>query len=709
MNYRLDELGWEQFQSLCQALLKLEYGNAVEAWGTGADLGRDAYLRAAVTGGLAAPAVFQVKFQAGANAAGARPGAAIVAATAEDISKLRDRLSDSGDTVATYCLITNAPLPGKARDSVAQKIRALGHGVREMVWDGKDVCALLSKHPVLTRAYPQVLSPVDLEAVVGTAVTSVLRAQKCTGVEHSPHFTQGRIAYEKGHVDQALAQWRKAVIGSPDSYTLHNWIGLAYKSKGDLLAAMDEFEHATRLDPDDPVPYYNWGNCLTALERYDGALVQYDSAIALKPDYAHAYGNKAVALGRSGDLGGALRLVVRALELAPDDANLHHNYGSYYMDMDDADGAVKEFRRAVELDPSAAMYHYDLGVAYIDLGNYISARECFQRAVDRRPGWAQAHCNLGLSLLQVGLAKAAERELGTALDLFPALFQAHAGLGDVYATRGLYTAAVPHYQKAVKHGDDSPRVHLRLGAVLGASGDYTAASDQFRLVVAAVPDLAVGHRYLGLALKSMGDDEGAVIPLTRAAELGSDDPLVFSLLGLHYLSGEAHDDARRMFRKALDLSAQNTNPSDHYAMAIACMECGRFDEARGQCEALIRIGEVARGHCTRGHIEKMAGDHGLSIESLREASRLEPTCSEVHARLCDVLLRAGQADRALEEANVGLSINPDCAYCWYALSEWKLAQGHADEAEACRTRARRLNPKVSLRPHVEFCPGPPER
>lgn len=43
MSYRLDELGWHQFERLAQALLKTELGMGVEAWGGHSDLGRDAY------------------------------------------------------------------------------------------------------------------------------------------------------------------------------------------------------------------------------------------------------------------------------------------------------------------------------------------------------------------------------------------------------------------------------------------------------------------------------------------------------------------------------------------------------------------------------------------------------------------------------------------------------------------------------------------
>jgi hypothetical protein len=43
IRYRLDDLGWYQFEWLVQSLLKAEAGTAVESWGGHGDQGRDAY------------------------------------------------------------------------------------------------------------------------------------------------------------------------------------------------------------------------------------------------------------------------------------------------------------------------------------------------------------------------------------------------------------------------------------------------------------------------------------------------------------------------------------------------------------------------------------------------------------------------------------------------------------------------------------------
>src|SRR5436190_15560399 len=95
--YRLDDLGWFQFEWLCQSLLKAKFGLSIEAWGGHSDLGRDAYSKddlpfvkgAPPTPG---PFVFQAKFVEEANAAGAKPFTNLRASVSAEIDLIKDRI-----------------------------------------------------------------------------------------------------------------------------------------------------------------------------------------------------------------------------------------------------------------------------------------------------------------------------------------------------------------------------------------------------------------------------------------------------------------------------------------------------------------------------------------------------------------------------------------------------------------------------------------
>src|ERR1039457_4168029 len=95
--YRLDDLGCFQFEELIQALLKTLWGLAIESWSArGGDYGRDAYYSGTLRfpdgpEESSGPFLFQIKFVEFANAAGARPGEALLAAVRKERLRIEAR------------------------------------------------------------------------------------------------------------------------------------------------------------------------------------------------------------------------------------------------------------------------------------------------------------------------------------------------------------------------------------------------------------------------------------------------------------------------------------------------------------------------------------------------------------------------------------------------------------------------------------------
>src|SRR2546430_15398247 len=112
IRYRLDDLGWYQFEWLVQALLKDRLGIGVESWGGRGDHGRDAWCsgpltfpdKQVLTNG---PFLFQVKFIENANAAGAKPSPRLIASVKAGVMRVSKRKNTS-KLGERYILLTNA-------------------------------------------------------------------------------------------------------------------------------------------------------------------------------------------------------------------------------------------------------------------------------------------------------------------------------------------------------------------------------------------------------------------------------------------------------------------------------------------------------------------------------------------------------------------------------------------------------------------------
>ena len=83
--------------------------------------------------------------------------------------------------------------------------------------------------------------------------------------------------------------------------------GVAYRLKGDYDRALQDYEHAIRLNPNSANPYNNRGIIYRIKGDYDRAIADYDEAIWLKSgDYPAAFYNRALAYTDKGDYDHAL-------------------------------------------------------------------------------------------------------------------------------------------------------------------------------------------------------------------------------------------------------------------------------------------------------------------------------------------------------------------------------------------------------------------
>ncbi len=188
MDYRLDELGWFEFEQLVQTLVKARLGLGVEAWGGRGDWGRDAYfngrLRYPINEETDGPFVFQSKFVENANAAGAKAEKPLLAAVRKETAKIRENLLDGkwGEEPSCYGLFTNAPCSAAVRESVRTLIREVLSHAHIAIHDGGDTCQWLRLTPDIVRTFPQLLSLRDLQELLRDAAHADIITRSQTAI-----------------------------------------------------------------------------------------------------------------------------------------------------------------------------------------------------------------------------------------------------------------------------------------------------------------------------------------------------------------------------------------------------------------------------------------------------------------------------------------------------------------------------------------------
>ena len=170
LKYRIASIGWYNFETLVQTLLKALIGPGVTSFGGIKDDGRDATF----SGAASFPSedtqwdgywVFQVKHidfeQQGVRTARTQLKNAF---KQECKSILTRRKADRWPE--NYLLVTDVPLTTLNRRDLTKIIGDAGFAGNFRAIDGKDVCQFLDLFPQIRRTYPQLLGLADLHRII---------------------------------------------------------------------------------------------------------------------------------------------------------------------------------------------------------------------------------------------------------------------------------------------------------------------------------------------------------------------------------------------------------------------------------------------------------------------------------------------------------------------------------------------------------------
>jgi tetratricopeptide (TPR) repeat protein len=230
------------------------------------------------------------------------------------------------------------------------------------------------------------------------------------------HFNLGNALH--GQVDDAVAQYEKALEINPNFPDAQNNLGLALFQKGQVDEAIARYQKAVEINPHYTEAYSNLGLALFDKGQLDEAITQYQKALEITPKYVAARYNLGLALFQKGQLDEAITHFQKALDIQPDYAAAHNNLGNVLFQKGQLDEAIEQFKKAVEIDPEAET-RFNLGNALLQKGQLDEAIEQFVKALDMNPNSFQTHYNFGAALAQRGRLDEAITQFREVLRLKP--------------------------------------------------------------------------------------------------------------------------------------------------------------------------------------------------------------------------------------------------------------------------------------------------
>lgn len=129
---------------------------------------------------------------------------------------------------------------------------------------------------------------------------------------------------EDGHLDQAEAVLREALVSWPGNPSLHLGLGVVLRKAGGLRAAVESFERAIELDPNYAAAWFERGSTFERGGALADAADDFRRAIQLEPGNAAAHASLGASLARRGDRETAVRHAAEALRLDPRNVTAHN-------------------------------------------------------------------------------------------------------------------------------------------------------------------------------------------------------------------------------------------------------------------------------------------------------------------------------------------------------------------------------------------------
>lgn len=241
ISYRLDDLGWVNFEWMCQSLLKHSIGLSIESWGGHSDFGRDAYcdqnleLDSGITS--TGPFIFQCKFVQNANASGANSRSALIKAVKSECANLKNLIAEGKiDEVSNYVFLTNAPISSLLRTELSECFSEVFKNTSVRLWNGNDICRILDNLPNVRQSFPQLLGLRDLDELIRSSLNRSLEMRSLISLKRAQEWAPSFVPTEVYHeAIQKLKKYHFIMLSGPPEVgktTLGSMIGLQMVAEG---------------------------------------------------------------------------------------------------------------------------------------------------------------------------------------------------------------------------------------------------------------------------------------------------------------------------------------------------------------------------------------------------------------------------------------------------------------------------------------------
>lgn len=461
------------------------------------------------------------------------------------------------------------------------------------------------------------------------------------------HYNSGMLALERGHLDEARAEFTSAITKNPEFGEAYLELGKTELSLGHFEEAHDNLEASMNFLSSRYEPLLTLADLYQQVEQPEDVVT---CLLDLLEDYPRETSLRcrlALLYCQLGDVKKALAAYRKALQYEPNNLAVNRQLGLLFASEGSDDEAIHYLEIVTRLDPNDGHIRGLLGKLYAARGQYRQAEDAFSRAVELRPKDPDLRVEMSHLYRTQGRLDKASQVLQKTLTKASGHLGASRLLADVMLDAGDLAGAKTTLVEAIRFHPEDDRLHRQLGEVYLALGNLDGALSCFEKVVELRPDCARMRNQLGRIYLKKNYDQESIQEYREAVSLHPLEPAYREDLGMaYYVSGKLPEAAAEL-HKATRLDGKN---SDYFkALGFIYDEMGRADDAVDHFKYALHLDP--NDSRTLASLAKARVNQGLAngaVDLYRKAIQLEPTLTLLHLHLARALAAAGRSQEAAQ-------------------------------------------------------------
>lgn len=356
--------------------------------------------------------------------------------------------------------------------------------------------------------------------------------------------SKGYLLDHLGRYEEAIQAYEAALECEPNDRDTLAALGLDCIRAGQLLRAIQIFEHVQRIDS----------------------------------SYEPAYCHRIMLYAELGEHDLAEEMFYLAQQIDECCPHCFWHLGCSLWMRDDLDRAIWCWRQLLEIEPSYRGARRRLAEAYRRQGDFNSAREHYLAEYREDPGNPDLLIELGTLHLDNGQVDEALTKFKQVLELDPQHARALELIGDAHGQSGLDDEAVDAYRHAARLADVLPGLQYKLGNKLMKLGSFDEAKACFASALEQEPSDRDALMAAGNCALELGDPNEAQERFERLLAIDDCLPGAYHNLAVCHFLRDNYEEGIVQCQRALELK-------DDYALArhklvLANIHLGRWSQAR---------------------------------------------------------------------------------------------------------------------------------